>query len=241
MTVRQMASVVHGRLAPTRTMAVLKAYFDESGFEGPVFTLCGFVATEAQWEKFDEQWRKLLASPCCFEVSNLKAHAAAKVCAPLDYLHAQEMEKLGVGRFRRIGQRNRNYLIRGSVDLILSSGILGVASGVVIKDYKEHLSERGKKLVVSPYLLCMQWAIMEISRMSAAFMGETENIAYVFERQEVWAQEAHRLFDDLRKDYQDKYRMGTLTFADKHEFTPLQAADVLRAHVEDLWEERQWP
>lgn len=229
MTPRQMASIVHPPEAVRRVMAVLKAYFDESGFDGPVFTLCGFVATEELWGKFDCDWKALLKNPCKHEIRTkipIKPSVLAQICRPLDYLHAEEMESMGDGRFRRIGQQNRTYLIDESINLIIKSGIVGVGSGVIIPEY-DKLSDEVKKAVGSPYLLCMRYVLAEIAKQASMFVGETEDIAYVFEDQFIWELKAHALFAELRQSFEQEYRMGSIAFGSKKKFTPLQAADRL--------------
>lgn len=234
-----MASIVHPPEAVRRVMAVFKAYFDESGFAGPVFTLCGFVATEELWSKFDCDWKHLLRNPCEHEIETkvpIEPIALSKICRPLEYLHAQEMDGMGKGRFRRIGQKNRTHLIGRSVDVILNSGVVGVGTGIVKADY-DKLSAPVRKALGSPYLLCMRYVLAEVANQAEMFLGETEDIAYIFEWAESlkgslvdqfkWEMKAHELFVELRSVFKKQYRMGTITFGPKKDFTPLQAADRL--------------
>jgi len=104
-----MVSIVHAPSSHRKVTALLKAYFDESGFEGPLFTLCGYVAPRDVWETFDGQWQALLQKPCIYPVESIYADS---ICKPLEYLHAQEMEGLGSGRFRQLGHHKRYYLIK---------------------------------------------------------------------------------------------------------------------------------
>ena len=224
MTPREMASIVHAPEAMSRVMAVLKAYFD-----GPVFTLCGFVATEKVWSNFDRDWKELLKNPCKYEIQTkipIKAPVLSRICRPLDCLHANKMEGIGHGRFHRIGQENRTYLINESINLILKSGIVGVGTGVIIPEY-DKLSDAVKQALGSPYLLCMRYILAEVARRAAMILGETEDIAYIFEDQYVWELKAHALFAELRQSFAKEYRMGSIAFGPKEKFTPLQAADRL--------------
>jgi hypothetical protein len=202
---------------------LLKAYFDESGFEGPLFTLCGYVAPRDVWETFDGQWQALLQKPCIYPVESIYADS---ICKPLEYLHAQEMEGLGSGRFRQLGQHNRYYLINASISLITRSPIIGVGSGVLMEAYKK-LPERARQYFGSPYMMCLRSVLSEVARHSRAFIGEDEYIAYIFEDQPKWALKARELWEQLKAVYAAEYRMGTLAFAPKKKFTPLQAADRL--------------
>jgi hypothetical protein len=224
-----MASIVHPRSARARVMAVLKAYIDESGFGGPTFALCGFVATEAQWKNVEDGWQKLLDHPCRYEIETkepITPSVLEVICRPLEYLHAKSMDGMGEGRFRRIGQLNRTHLIDSSIRIIVESGIVGVGTGVVISAF-EKLSDEAKKVARSPYLMCMRYILAEMARKSQMFVGEDEDIAYIFEDQAVWELKAHELYAELRTEFQQEYRMGTLAFGCKRKFKPLQVADRL--------------
>src|ERR1700733_9903142 len=111
-SVAQMAGIIHSTSARKRVSALLKAYFDEAGTSGKTdgsFVVCGYVATEKDWDALAGKWQALLDKPCRYPVDTKNVR---HVCRPLEYLHAAEMEGLGKGRFRRIGQRNRDYLVQ---------------------------------------------------------------------------------------------------------------------------------
>lgn len=164
-------------------MAVLKAYFDEAGSSGDTsgfFVVSGYVAPESEWENFDKKWDRLLKKPCHFPVQTRRADY---VCRPLDYLHAVEMEGLGKGRFRRLGQRNRDYLINGSVTAIITSGLIGIGYGVQLNTYST-LGSPARAVIGDPYFLLFQSVIIETAEQAQMFLGEDskENIAFIFEK-----------------------------------------------------------
>jgi Protein of unknown function (DUF3800) len=204
---------------------VLKAYFDESE-SGPVFVLAGFVATGDMWEKFDKSWGKLLNRPCKFEPP-CEPDDRDMVCAPLAYLHAVDMEGMGRKRFRRLGDNNRKHLIEASVTTILDSGIVGIGTGVVMSAY-EKLPKELRKRLISPYHLCMRFALGYSAEQAKIFIGEDDqDIAYIFEDKKNWELTAHEVYASLRPAFQKQYRMGTLAFGSKERYKPLQAADRL--------------
>jgi|SRR5580658_9737746 hypothetical protein len=228
--VRQMDAIVHPYRALRKMTCVIVAYFDETGTctnKTGLFILCGYIAPSAEWERdFEPKWRALLDHPCRHSVDTKNVE---HVCRPLDYLHAKEMEGLGNRRFRRIGQRNRDYLVNASVTAISSSGIIGVASYVSLDAYWA-LDEKPRTIIGNPYELCFQHLVIQAAKKAQAFLGEdkSENIAYVFERNPRWEVLIHSMYSKLLAEGAGpKYRMGTLTFAEKREFIPLQAADRL--------------
>lgn len=223
---------------------MIEAYFDEAGFSEDTFTLCGYVAPEAEWKNgFEKQWSKLLKNPCKHKVESRHAES---ICLPLDYLHATEMEGMGKKRFRPLGDRNRQYLTDSSIGIVRRSGIVGVGSAVLKASY-DKLDDHTREIVGNCYMMCFQFVLSEVARTSQMFLGKsTENIAYIFERSPRWAEALLKMWNviydtpGLRK----LYRMGTLTFAEKHEFAPLQAADRLafetKKHFTDPVERPQW-
>jgi len=165
-----------------------------------VFALAGYVAPEDEWERFETKWHNLLQRPLRYENPKLAPERVAIIGRPLSFLHASEMEGgMGKGRFRALGQQNRDYLISASVRIICHSGVLGIASAVIMPEY-ERLDERVKEVIESPYLLCFQHVITEVAKRARAFLGEdhSEGIAYIFEQQPKWQREATRCGSNLR-------------------------------------------
>src|SRR5262249_41930584 len=138
----QLADIVHPSSTRRRIMCVLRAYFDESGSADGVsgtFVLCGYLGAESDWKVFEPKWQRLLDKPCYHAINLARPERVAHVSRPLDYLHAQEMEsgqkRMGSGRFRPLGQRNRDYLIHNSVTSIVTSSIIGIGSAIDLKAF----------------------------------------------------------------------------------------------------------
>ncbi len=57
-----------------RLLVMLQAYLDDSGSEGsgPVFLLCGYVATAEAWAHFSDDWQKALDGPPKLEYFKMK-------------------------------------------------------------------------------------------------------------------------------------------------------------------------
>jgi hypothetical protein len=137
------------------------------------------------------------------------------------------MDGMGKGRFRALGQQNRDYLKAASVELILDSGAIGIASAIVMPEY-ERLGAKEKEVIGDPYVLCFQHVITQVSKKAEAFLGEdqSQGVAYIFEQQAVWQKLANEMWvKSVEQGYRKKYRMGSITVGDKRDFLPLQAAD----------------
>jgi hypothetical protein len=60
--VRELARALRPALGAERLFAVLIAYLDDSKEEGACYTMAGYVATAAQWDAFEGEWRQALAA-----------------------------------------------------------------------------------------------------------------------------------------------------------------------------------
>lgn len=211
-------------------MCVLRAYFDESGSANGTsgtFVLCGYIGAESDWNVFEPKWQRLLDKPCSHAI-NLNPERQDVVCRPLGYLHAQEMEGLGSGRFRALGQRNRDYLVHNSVTVITGSSIIGIGSSIDLDAFNRYDNVTRNAMGGDPYRLCFQYVLLEAFQQSKAFLGvdPKEDIAYIFEESPRFKPKLNDIWDKLLADgYRPRWKMGSITFADKKQFKPLQAAD----------------
>src|ERR1700674_3683030 len=97
---------------------MITAYFDESGThrESAVFVLAGYLATDEDWDRFGMNWKRILDNPTPYPVESLHAHS---ISTPLDCFHAKEIEGLGEGRFRALGQQNRTYIKTEAINCVV--------------------------------------------------------------------------------------------------------------------------
>jgi hypothetical protein len=201
-------------------MVVLKAYFDESGLHGnsQVFTIAGYVAPEEEWdERFCPKWRGILKMP--------------QIRPPLEFFHAADLEGLGSGRFRLITQPEREQLKTDAVNTVVNSGLLGIASAVLMQAYRQFVVGKAKEVIGDQYLLCFQHVIIETAKRAKTFLNEDchRPIAFIFARQPRWEALARKLYRKMldKQDWRHRYRLGTIEFADAKECPPLQGADHL--------------
>src|ERR1035437_6099093 len=111
------------------------------------------------------------------------------------------MEGMGKGRFRGIGQKNRNHLIRSSVTTIINSGVIGIGLAIQLSAY-EDIEDAAKAILGDPYYVCFQAVIVEAAIQSKMFLGENphENIAFVFERNPIWELRLHEMYQRMIKE-----------------------------------------
>jgi hypothetical protein len=198
-----------------RIMVALRAYFDESGthWGGPlacdVFSLCGYLAQESLWDGNTED-----GFPARW---NNIMHGRP--------FHATEMESNPQGPEVKLALAN----------LVNNCGVIGVAGGLSIPDYKRLLRPYVKRTdgTDSPYLFLFADVICETVKRSEMFVGESpdEPIAFVFASHPLWSAQALEFYntvkDDEKTPVEVRRRMGAVAFEDIDAFVPLQAADHL--------------
>ena len=206
---------------------MLKAYIDEAGFDGPIFMFGGFLSTDDAWNRFDVKWQRLLDSPCAARDLDCKPEQRDDLCRLLPYLHAVEMQGLGQKRFKPIGQANRDYLVAESIKIILSSPIIGVTGGIEVSGF-DSLADEWKKRFGSPYEFCLHYVLHRMAEKADMLLGASdEKITYVFDRQDIFGHPALDWCEKYRNYVGDELRLGPISFENKGEFKPLQAADGL--------------
>lgn len=92
-----------------RLLMGFQAFFDDSGTGKPVFVLSGYADPAARWEKFSEEWQKLLDEPPALQY--FKMREAAQLCDQFTGMKAE-------ARNERIQKFFR--LIRDTVHLSVS-------------------------------------------------------------------------------------------------------------------------
>lgn len=188
------------------------AYFDESGTQrgSPVVAVAGFLAPEKQWARLQVEWAKVLQDE------------------KLSYFHMTDWENRQ-GQFKGWDNDRRIAVYRRLIGIIQRRITIPVFSGVKTKDYAEvKIWERFHNMPKSPYAFCSVMCMRLLVNWADA-VGHQEPIAYIFEsgamnRGELMAGHSAIMRDEKNKR---RYRLGSFTYADKRELSPLQAADIL--------------
>jgi hypothetical protein len=102
-----------------RWVAVLYAYFDESGWHSTasVFTLAGYVGTEVGWQRFALGWRAVLKE------------------AGVSYFRMSEFESR-IGQFKDWSNERRIAFLRQLASVIEGATVCGVGTSIIRADFK---------------------------------------------------------------------------------------------------------
>jgi hypothetical protein len=201
------------RLEPKTRYMVMTAYFDESGTHGkesPTNIVAGFGATVQQWNGCEKRLKKLFGD---YDVPHFHAKEFRGTDGPFKGWDKDTKGKF-LGRFLRI------------TDDQLSFGVAGIMSPT---DYRQHY--RGKPFPRtsrpdSAYGLCFRTALGR-SLLNFCNQPHTWPLNVVLELGHKNAQDAVRVFEEVKNDPRFNGLLGTISFAAKQDCMFLGLADSL--------------
>jgi hypothetical protein len=196
-------------------VAVLQAYFDESGTHDGSGRMCiaGYLFAPAQAKKFSKEWGAVLAA------------------AGLDSFSASDCANGGKA-FRGMPADERDRLARKLIALIRERMTFGVAVVFAADTYEAEATREWVKYYGHPYTTCLQFCLAEVNRWAkrTGFLGE---VAYFFEAGHRHQREANERMHNIARDAKKRadYHYASHTFIDKRHARPCDAADYLAWHI----------
>jgi hypothetical protein len=187
---------------------VLKVAMDESGVHdgSPVITVGAYVARLKQWQDWTKRWN------------------AAK--RPIKVYHAVDAQNL-TGEFKGWSEEARDEVVKRILPVIADSDIPGVVVGVQMDEFEKAIAGRDdlRPIFGTPYAACFQWVVQIIMNFALGALN-TERITFVHELND-YRQEALASFAWVKQHGNPLGNIIGLQFADKKDYIPLQAADIL--------------
>lgn len=209
------AHLIHPKDSQWRTIAVLEAYFDESGSHdgSRVFCLAGLVARLGQWEWFTDAWGRMLSKNGITE------------------FHSADLESRR-GIYDGIGKDQQQRIFQDAVNVIGGWARTAIAGLVVIDDYEEAIPNWAKKTAAfgDKYNFCFQMCLNLVFRWIEQRdppMQEGDRIAFIFDQRERGQEITSTSYSQIKKFRDPQDRMGSLTFDSRKRVFPLQAADLV--------------
>jgi hypothetical protein len=189
-------------------VVVLKVAMDESGVHdgSPVITVGAYIARPSQWRDWTKRWN------------------ATK--RPIKVYHAADAANLH-GEFGDWTADRRDELVRKLLPIIADTDIPGVVVGVQMDEFEKAIQGLGnlRSIFGTPYAACFQWVVQIIMNFALGAMS-TERIAFVHELND-YRQEALEAFAWVKEHGNPLGNIIGLQFAEKKDYVPLQAADIL--------------
>ncbi|MPY74311.1 MAG: DUF3800 domain-containing protein [Alphaproteobacteria bacterium] len=221
-----LADFVHPRSSQRKALALLRAYFDETGIhDGALVTaIGGFVATQDAWSELETEWVKLIDE---------FASRGVRQFHMTDFL-AQK------GEFERMDGPLRNYMLTRISELLASADVRGIFSAVVCDDWvstvrdAEFLSQFPK-----PFFLCFEDVTRQLWEWSGKYAGG-EPVAPMFAHQPEYHDRMAAVGQYLANtDWYPRF-LVSITFGTPDRFIPLQAADFAAFSVREDIENRHY-
>ena len=196
-------------------VALFKVYIDEGGTnaDAPVLTVAGYAARASQWKLFTRDWNRVL------KPTGIKVY------------HATDAQAL-----RR---EFKNWTADQVGDLaskllpIIPRYARGVSVSIDMREFNKAVGNRPDLLRVfaSPYNACFHWFTMSLLDYAKRAKSEPR-FALVHETNDMKGQ-AIEGFEWVKANtpFENGASLVSLSFADKDQFVPLQAADILAFEV----------
>jgi len=213
--VSQIAHFIHPHDSQWRTIAVLEAYFDESGSHdgSRVFSMGGLVARLDQMKWLADAWRDMLHRNGISE------------------FHSADLESRR-GIYDGIGAEEQKRIFQDAINVIGTYARTAIAGLVVIDDYEQAIPGWAKKTAAfgDKYNFCFQMCLNLVFGWIEGLdpeMPPGDRIAFMFDQRERGEEITSTSFSQIRK-FRDLHDwMGSLTFDSRKRFVPLQAADLV--------------
>jgi hypothetical protein len=198
-------------MAPARAtgmLSLIKVAMDESGVHdgSPVLTVGAYVTRPAQWREWTKRWN------------------VAK--RPIKVFHAVDCANFA-GEFKGWTAEQRDPLVIRLLDVLRESDIPGCVIGIHMDEFRKAMAGHDDLLAIfgNPYAACFHWVAQTIINV-AIQIGSAERIAFVHECND-YRREALEAFAWIKRKGNPGDRIIGLQFAEKLDYIPLQAADVL--------------
>jgi hypothetical protein len=196
-------------------MAVMQAYFDESGKwkDQKVVSFCGVSATQPKIQQLDKDWRSLLRR---YGMPALHMKEAFRLKRPLGKnVKAQTIPE-------------RIEALKPFADVIREHMEIGIVVAVDVGAYKQMSHEAKRRLGGSddPHYMAFMTAIMAPVKQ----LHNDDRLSLVCDDDEATALNSYHFYRRIRKLSREAHtKLVAMSFAHDTEFPPLQAADFIAA------------
>jgi len=191
------------------------AFLDESGTHSGsrVITVAGYVISSEAVPLLEAEWLAIL-----------KNHS-------MDELHMKEFVPPH-GKYSRWNEEQRRVVLESLIGLIHEHSLVGVGAAVEMSEFMNTTHARAfsksPSLVESPYEWCLRYCIVQAAR----WADETNHaglIDYVLDQGCSGRGKAHQRFElgSQEEKFRQKYRLGSLEFANSKSVPAIQCADLL--------------
>jgi hypothetical protein len=219
--VAELADWLHPRDSIRKALAMLRAYFDESGIhaEAYVTSIAGYVATKRAWEAVEIEWDK--------EMSYYRERTRIRTFHLTDCL-AGEGEFLGLEEFYRLA------ITKQLSEILSRHDVWPIWASVIVDDWHDVISEDFRVRYPKPFDLCFEYAVIELWKWSRR-EANGEKVALMFAHQKEYRAGMDAVDRAFRQSAAYEEILGPLAFDWPKNVIPLQSADILAHEVSEKW------
>lgn len=198
--------------AEGRYLLILTAYLDESGTHrsAEALAVAGYLSTQDRWEQFDAEWRVALRE------------------YGLEFFHMTDFANGAPPYNTDIWRTEREARFSRLVDIINRNALASIGITLPIRLFRSVVSTKAQRLVGGPYGLAAHACLTEAARIIRAHQWDAW-IRYIYADGAEGAGQVLASYRRIKGQAQNKdiLRLDKLSFEDKKEYLPLQAADIL--------------
>ena len=198
-------------------VTMVKAFVDDSGSGGDSawFVLAGYMASAADWDSFDAEWRAVLDdSP------------------RIVYFKSSEAESLRPdGQWAGVTKEQRDAKIEAFVKVIQKRARHAFVARVKQKHYNRIIRANGiPEVWDDPYYFLFLY-ILSMGASAEKYFGSGEPLEFVFDSSERMEKPSRHLYGQYQKVAINGDKIVNVVYRDEKLFLPLQAADLLAWQV----------
>lgn len=229
----ELIELIHPRDGHEKIIAMVEAYFDESGIHdgAQVCVIAGYFGRQNAWRKIESGWRTILR----------------KYNLELEDFHAKDLIK----------SQNHQSMLRELATCITKYDIFAISAGVIVSDFKE-MDQGHRKWFTGdagrsggtgapskPYFVPFQLCLQKVTDYTPA--GAKAHFFFGLDR--TFSGYATELFSQIKDsgytvNWQTKKRLGNIAFPSAKETPQLQVADLFvhltYLHFTERNKEKNW-
>jgi uncharacterized protein DUF3800 len=223
--IADLADVLHKRGNRWKVMALLRAFFDESGTHdcARITGVCGYIGPASQWDALQCEWESEL-----LRFSNDSGHI-------IDAFHAYDCENgqdFWFGLQREI--REAYYQKLASV-IAKYQNIVGIAFLIDKKSWDDIATPEFKEKYKSPYQMCAEMCFQQIAAYSKHRAKNTP-VSLVFAEHPKYTDHVSEVFN-VYMNNKLWANVNALAFSSPRQCSPLQCADMISYEAYRWWHE----
>lgn len=206
-------------------MALLTAYFDESGTHSGsrITAIGGLLGTKEMWLSVEDQWAVALDDYSEFG---------------LTWFHSTDCDS-GNGEFERVPVELRYALANRLARILADQNLLPVWSSVVTEDWDNVVNDPTfLKVYPAPLYLCFAYCAQKLAEGSIQLADGT-SVAVVYSEQPEFEDRISEIWNAYRRNKRAS-KLSSFSTASPKDVVPLQAADLVAYEMNHDWQERMY-